>query len=168
MGYFDFRQKLLEPKSPAMDERTKGRPTNETLAQHLKHCEAMKNGHVCPFVKKMLDVDMIDRDKNFSDDDPDVLSAVEEGKKVTLAPESAGEPISPVAFEKLAAFMTDIWKYSDTLDQEKVSDAVVNKAINAGLAAMREILTKEDCVVGTDKSNDKIVIIPPAGEGSAE
>lgn len=160
MGYFDFQKDLLKPTAPTMDER-KNRPAKETLAQHLKHCDAMKNGHVCPFVRKMLDVDELDRDKTFSSDDPDVLSAVEEGKKTTISAPEEGEPISPVAFEKLAAYMTDIWKYTDTLDTTRISDAVVNKAINAGLSAMREILTKEDCVVGTDKKNEKIVIIPP-------
>lgn len=164
MGFYDFRKGLRMPAT-AQDERVRGRPANETLAQHLKHCAAMKNGHVCPFMRKMLDVDMIDRDRTFSDDDPDVLSAVEEGKKVSVAAPSDGEPISPVAFEKLAAYMTDMWKYSDTLDHDRTDDAVVNKAINAGLAAMREILTKEDCVVGTDKGNEKIVIIPPPAAG---
>lgn len=161
MGYFDFRQKLLKPTSAAMDERTKSRPTNETLAQHLKHCEAMKNGHVCPFVRKMLDVDELDRDKTFSDDDPDVLSAVEEGKKVAVTTQKNGEPISPLVFEKLASYMTDLWKYTDSLDQTRIYDAVVNKAINAGLAAISDILTKEKCVVGTGNNNEKIVIIPP-------
>lgn len=164
MGYFDFQKDLLKPTAPAMDER-ENRPAKETLAQHLKHCQAMKNGHVCPFVRKMLDVDELDRDKNFSDDDPDVLSAVENGKKVTVEAPSDGDQISPVAFEKLAAYMTDIWKYTDSLDQRRIYDAVVNKAINAGLAAMREILTKEDCVVGTDKDNEKIVILPPPADG---
>ena len=168
MGYFDFRQKLLKPTSSAMDERTKVRPTNETLAQHLKHCQAMKNGHVCPFVRKMLDVDELDRDKTFSDEDPDVLSAVEEGKKVAVTTPEDGEPISPLVFEKLASYMTDMWRYTDTLDQTRISDAIVNKAINAGLAAISEILTKEKCVVGTGNNNEKIVIIPPPVDGGEQ
>ena len=97
-----------------------------------------------------------------------MLSAVEEGKKTTAEDPETSEPISPVAFEKLAAYMTDMWKYTDTLDNTRISDAVVNKAINAGLAAMREILTKEDCVVGTDKGNEKIVILPPSLDKAGE
>ena len=156
MGFFDYRDSVHSAlKDDKEKKERKDHPKNETIAQHLKHCKA-KN---CPFMR-FVDIDKVDASAGPSEKTPQLVTAVENGTAKTVEV-NPSKPIGSTVFEKLAAAMSDMWKYADELDAEKEDESIVKRVIESGLTAMHEELDENDCVTKTDDDAAKVVIVPP-------
>lgn len=155
MNFFGFRKDKWEGDAP---KDRKDHPKNETISEHLKHCTA-KN---CPFLRK-LDIDAVDPAQTDGESEPQLITAVENGEVKTVKID-ANKPISTVVFEKLAAAMSEMWAYANSLNHKKTDESIVKEVIERGLSEMHSALSDNDCVTKADGKSNKVVILPPNSE----